>query len=243
MRRYPNRDCRHGYPEDAGGLLAQEGGGAHEREAEGNAEWPLVSITKSGNVAFSARDLQPGLGSVSIGQTYTYTELRPSGWVSAGARAINNSEAVVGSGSDVPDALKGFIYSGGAYIPLLPTGWTYAEAYAINDNGVVVGDGLVGDTWKAFKYSAGAYTVLLPDGWTEAYAYAINSSGMVVGSGLKNGIPMGLSTTTERTPNCCRQDGPRLTQTPSMIVELWWVGVTRVMLTRVLSTTTEFTPT
>ena len=97
-----------------------------------NAEWPLVLSRSLAMLLFLHVTFSLALVSASIGATYTYTELLPSGWVSAGARAINNSEAVVGSGSDVPDALKGFIYSGGTYIPLAAAGMDFMRKLTLS---------------------------------------------------------------------------------------------------------------
>lgn len=97
----------------------------------------------------SACGIQLGLCVCLDRGTYTYTELLPPGWNSAQARAINNSEVVVGSGADTDDGLKVFIYSGGVYTVLAPEGWTEAYEYGINDSGVIVGWGAVGTTGNA----------------------------------------------------------------------------------------------
>jgi uncharacterized membrane protein len=123
--------------------------------------------------------------SVSLGQTYTYTELLPPGCSSAQAASINVNGVVVGYGVDGTGAIKGFLYSNGTYTDVLPPGWSMSSATGINSGGMVVGHGIDAATGihKGFTYSNGTYTDVLPPGWADASVTGTNSGGVVVGYG------------------------------------------------------------
>jgi len=104
----------------------------------------------------------------------------------AGARGINNSDQVVGSGSRIESGLTvthAFYYSNGVMSDMGTLGGPDSVAYGINNGGIAVGVAQDAD-WAAhaFSYDGSAMTDLggLP-GYFYSSAAAINDLGQIVG--------------------------------------------------------------
>jgi hypothetical protein len=112
----------------------------------------------------------------------------PSGWITSGASALNNSGQITGSGGP-GSSYQAFIgtVSGSTAIPLPPHA-TLAWGVSINDHGVVIGNsdagGWIWDTLNGTR----SLTDLVPSGVRVDNITAINNNGVILASVTVQGI-------------------------------------------------------
>jgi len=131
--------------------------------------------------AFLAAFLLTVSPAVGSGESFTYVDLHPAGWISSASRCVNDGGEVVGYGM-TPDGERGFAWSADTFRELLPPGADSARALWVNGRGDIAGTGVAGDVPHAFLLRDGVYLDPTP-GWGWSEATYVGSDGSVGGHG------------------------------------------------------------
>jgi probable HAF family extracellular repeat protein len=110
------------------------------------------------------------------------------------ARAINNSNQVVGRTGVIDGSYAGYLYDNGTFTDLgtLPGG-TSSIAYDVNDGGQIVGSSSnIGFVWQVGVMTDLNSRLDSSSPWTITSAFAINEQGDIAASGTQNGETHGL---------------------------------------------------
>jgi probable HAF family extracellular repeat protein len=193
-----------------------------------------VLINDSGTVAGSITMSPMDNGEGFIYKDGRYKMFLPPQWKSVyEVTAINEKDAIIGSGIDGIGTQNGFMYHEGTYTELLPPGWINAYAHALNNDGTVVGNGSDSTgTQKGFLYSEGIYTELLPPGWQWAQVVTINERGSVIGLGNTSidlpgtkGFIYSEGTYTEIIPSECEESNLKDINDCDAVIGTGWCGL------------------
>jgi len=131
--------------------------------------------------AFLAAFLLSVSPAVGSGESFTYVDLHPAGWISSAARCVNDDGEVVGYGMTTGGE-RGFAWSAGTFRELLPPGADSARALWVNGRGDIAGTGVAGDVPHAFLLRDGVYLDPTP-GWGWSEATYVGEDGSVGGNG------------------------------------------------------------
>ena len=119
--------------------------------------------------------------SLALGQSYSYTDIHPTGWIESKVTCLNARGDVVGFGMTI-DGERGFLWSSGRITVILPPGADSARAAWVNDRGEIAGTWVKGGVRHAFLLRGETYLDPTP-GWGYSEATYVGEDGAVGGAG------------------------------------------------------------
>jgi len=126
--------------------------------------------------------LTPGLfPSSALGESYTYTDIHPPGWIESRVTCLNGRGEAVGFGT-AADGERAFLWSAGKITVILPPGADSARAAWINDAGEIAGTMVKDGVRHAFLLRDGEYLDPTSD-WMYSEATYVGEDGTVAGTG------------------------------------------------------------
>jgi uncharacterized membrane protein len=119
--------------------------------------------------------------SSALGESYSYTDIHPPGWIESRVTCLNGRGEAVGFGTTA-DGERGFLWSSGKITVILPPGADSARAAWINDAGEIAGTMVKDGVRHAFVLRGQAYSDPTP-GWGYSEATYVGEDGAIGGNG------------------------------------------------------------
>ena len=119
--------------------------------------------------------------SLALGESYSYTDIHPAGWIESRVTCLNTRGDVVGFGMTI-DGERGFLWSSGRITVILPPGADSARAAWVNGRGEIAGTWVKGGIRHAFLLRGETYLDPTP-GWGNSEATYVGDDGAVGGAG------------------------------------------------------------
>jgi probable HAF family extracellular repeat protein len=104
-----------------------------------------------------------------------YTVLSPPGWTGITIYSINEKDEVLGTGRDIDNLIKGFLYKNGEYTTIQVPGALSTRATSINNSGVIVGYFSDGAVTKGFIATPVTIPISIPTD-KQSFTYIATSS-------------------------------------------------------------------
>jgi uncharacterized membrane protein len=119
--------------------------------------------------------------SSALGDSYSYTDIHPPGWIDSRVTCLNGLGEAVGFGTTA-DGERGFLWSYGKITVILPPGADSARAAWINDAGEIAGTMVKDGVRHAFVLRGQDYSDPTP-GWGYSEATYVGEDGAIGGTG------------------------------------------------------------
>src|SRR3990172_2246665 len=119
--------------------------------------------------------------SSALGDSYSYTDIHPPGWIESRVTCLNGRGEAVGFGTTA-DGERGFLWSSGKITVILPPGADSARAAWINDAGEIAGTMVKDGVRHAFVLRGKDYSDPTPPGGGSE-ATSVGEDGAIGGTG------------------------------------------------------------